>query len=269
MLLLLPSLFKAPDILQKVEEYTGHCIVPEGVVCTPLTLIPTLGLLCFVGAILSPATPASYNQLQTTTNNNVVTTKMSTSVPHTTSYSYNLDELYLGLPRATETVVGVNTIQDPAIELHLTATDVVITPYMQRRLNATTTMDVDEAVDRITASGSCMITDVPSATDMIWEESVLTNSSVVHFPLHTTNVDSTMFSTTIGLPTSPAAARTFVVLMQNMDQTEHTHDAMRKNPAWPHNIMLVPNNNYGEMKYFILLKYLNLMRNGYPCNLLN
>ena len=169
----------------------------------------------------------------------------------------------------TQRIKQLTTAYSMDAELHLTATDVLITPYMQRRLNATPTMDVDEAVDRITAASSCRITDVPSATDMIWEESVLTNSSVVHFPLHTTNVDSTMFSTTIGLPTSPAAARTIVVLMQNMDQTEHTHDAMRKNPAWPHNIMLVPNNNYGEMKYFILLKYLNLMRNGYPCNLLN
>ena len=232
MLLLLPSLFKAPDILQKVEEYTGHCIVPEGVVCTPLTLIPTLGLLCFVGAILSPATPASYNQLQTTTNNNVVTTKMSTSVPHTTSYSYNLDELYLGLPRATETVVGVNTIQDPAIELHLTATDVVITPYMQRRLNATTTMDVDEAVDRITASGSCMITDVPSATDMIWEDHTTDESGLMHY-------------------------------CSNCQRQLPWHQYVCHNQKA---YVLYCCNDYGEMKYFMLLRYLNLMWNGYPLN---
>ena len=222
MLLLLTTLFKAPDILQKVEEYTGHCIVPEGVVCTPMTLITTLGLLCCVGAILSPATPASYNQLQTTTNIDVVTSDVSITAG-------------LGIDAAT---TGYPT-------------------------------DIYDAIERITASGSRRKNSILSAPSMIWEDSVLTNSSVVHIPLHTTNVDSTMFSTTIGLPTSPAAARTFVVLMQNMDQTEHTHDAMRKNPAWPHNIMLVPNNNYGEMKYFILLKYLNLMRNGYPCNLLN
>ena len=129
--------------------------------------------------------------------------------------------------------------------------------------------NIYDASEHITDSGSGRKNGILSAPSMIWEDSVLTNSSVVHIPLHTTNVDSTMFSTTIGLPTSPAAARTFVVLMQNMDQTEHTHDAMRKNPAWPHNIMLVPNNNYGEMKYFILLKYLNLMRNGYLCKLLN
>ena len=50
-----------------------------------------------------------------------VATKMSTSVPPTTSYSNNLDvEQYLGLPTATETVVGVNTIQDPATGFHVT-----------------------------------------------------------------------------------------------------------------------------------------------------
>ena len=81
----------------------------------------------------------------------------------------------------TQRIKQLTTAYSMEAELHLTATDVLVTPYMQRRLNATTTMDVDEAVDRITASGSCMITDVPSATDMIWEDHTTDESGVMHY----------------------------------------------------------------------------------------
>ena len=52
-----------------------------------------------------------------------------------------------------------------------------------------------------------------------------------------------MSTITIGLPTSPAAVTIIAALMQIMDHTEFTHDAMMmKYPAWPHNRMLVTSN---------------------------
>ena len=135
----------------------------------------------------------------------------------------------------TQRIKQLTTAYSMDAELHLTATDVVITPYMQRRLNATTTMDVDEAVDRITSSGSCRKTGVPSATDMIWED-------------HTTDESGLMY---------------------------YCSNCQRKLP-WHQYICHIQKayflyccNDYGEMKYFILLRYLNLMTNGYPYKLLN
>ena len=57
MLLLLTTLFKAPDISYRRRRST-QAIVPEGVVCTAMTLTTALVLLCLVGEITSHATPA-------------------------------------------------------------------------------------------------------------------------------------------------------------------------------------------------------------------
>ena len=122
----------------------------------------------------------------------------------------------------TQRIKQLTTAYSMDAELHLTATDVVITPYMQRRLNATTTMDVDEAVDRITASGSCMITDVPSATDMIWEDHTTDESGLMHY-------------------------------CSNCQRQLPWHQYVCHNQKA---YVLHCCNDYGEMKYFIVLRYL-------------